>query len=116
MQIYYQQNGFKFIIWSSKSLFIGPSYSEEEIQQEQMGKSSSTSPKTIQGIQTAHCGRFVNHSACFMHAYCKDLDGPQAVWASREYYGHQVLPNNIMETLVAAGKVSRGIMIVCHGV
>jgi hypothetical protein len=45
----------------------------------------------------------VQHEA-FIDAYRKGLDGPQAVWANRKYHGHRVLPNNIMETLVAAGK------------
>ncbi|KAF8229072.1 hypothetical protein L208DRAFT_1288434, partial [Tricholoma matsutake] len=48
--------------------------------------------------------RFANCSAHFMDAYRKGLNGPQAVWANRKYHGHRVLPNNIMETLVAAGK------------
>jgi hypothetical protein len=36
--------------------------------------------------------------------YRKGLNGPQVVWANRKYHGHRVLPNNIMETLEAAGK------------
>jgi len=39
-----------------------------------------------------------------MDAYQKGLNGPQAVWANRKYHGHQVLPNNIMETLEVVGK------------
>jgi hypothetical protein len=39
-----------------------------------------------------------------MDAYRKGLDGPKAVWANRKYHGHQVLPNNIIETLETAGK------------
>jgi hypothetical protein len=39
-----------------------------------------------------------------MDAYHKGFDGLQAVWANRKYHGHWVLPNNIMETLEAAGK------------
>ena len=34
-----------------------------------------------------------------MDAYQKGLNGPQVVWVNRKYHGHQVLPNNIMETL-----------------
>ena len=48
--------------------------------------------------------RFANCSVCFMDAYRKDLNSPQAVWANRKYHGHWVLPNNIMETLEAVGK------------
>ena len=48
--------------------------------------------------------RFANRSARFMDAYRKGLNGPQAIWANRKYHGHQVLPNNIMETLEAAGQ------------
>jgi hypothetical protein len=40
-----------------------------------------------------------------MDAYHKGLDSPQAVWANRKYHGHQVLPNNIIDHLEAAGKV-----------
>ena len=48
--------------------------------------------------------RFASHSALFMDAYQKGLNGPQAVQTIRKYHGHWVLPNNIMETLEAAGK------------
>ncbi|KAF8577791.1 hypothetical protein K439DRAFT_1363891 [Ramaria rubella] len=41
--------------------------------------------------------RYANHSARFMDAYRKGLDGAQAIWANRHYHGHHVLPNSILE-------------------
>jgi hypothetical protein len=41
--------------------------------------------------------RFARRSDRFMDAYRKGLDGIQAVWASKRYRGHRVLPKNIME-------------------
>ena len=32
-----------------------------------------------------------------MDAYEKGLDGKQAMWASKKYWGHQVLPEWILE-------------------
>ncbi|KAJ7875511.1 hypothetical protein B0H14DRAFT_2343129, partial [Mycena olivaceomarginata] len=39
---------------------------------------------------------FARRSDHFINAYCKGLDGIQAVWASKRYRGHRVLPKNIM--------------------
>ena len=39
-----------------------------------------------------------------MDVYHKGLNGLQAIWANRKYHGHQVLPNDIMQTLEAVGK------------
>ncbi|KAF7347122.1 hypothetical protein MVEN_01466400 [Mycena venus] len=41
--------------------------------------------------------KFARRSDRFMDAYRKGLDGVQAVWASKRYRGHRVLPKNIME-------------------
>ncbi|KAG1795208.1 uncharacterized protein HD556DRAFT_1235891 [Suillus plorans] len=49
--------------------------------------------------------RYANHSARFMDAYTKGLTGPQAVWATRKYHGHRVIPNSILEALDTAGKI-----------
>jgi len=38
-----------------------------------------------------------------MDAYRKGLDGKQAVWASKKYHGHRVLPESIMRDLTEAG-------------
>jgi hypothetical protein len=32
-----------------------------------------------------------------MDAYEKGLDGKQAMWASKKYHGHQVLPESILK-------------------
>ncbi|KAG1789454.1 uncharacterized protein HD556DRAFT_1447068 [Suillus plorans] len=49
--------------------------------------------------------RYANRSARFMDAYTKGLTGPQAVWATRKYHGHRVVPNSILEALDTAGKI-----------
>ena len=41
--------------------------------------------------------RYANRSVRFMDGYAKGLTGANAVWASRKYWGHQVLPPNIMD-------------------
>ena len=46
-----------------------------------------------------------------METYWRGLNGPQVVWANRKYHGHQVLPNNIMETLEAAASGKLGIFL-----
>ena len=38
-----------------------------------------------------------------MDAYKRGLTGKQAVWASKKYRGHRVLPNTILEELEQAG-------------
>ncbi|KZV98420.1 hypothetical protein EXIGLDRAFT_606991 [Exidia glandulosa HHB12029] len=43
--------------------------------------------------------RFANRSARFMDAYRKGLSGPQAAWANRQYHGHRVLPERIMQEI-----------------
>ncbi|KAJ7350016.1 hypothetical protein B0H14DRAFT_2332033, partial [Mycena olivaceomarginata] len=40
---------------------------------------------------------FARRSDRFIDAYRKGLDGIQAVWASKRYRGHRVLPKNIMQ-------------------
>ncbi|KAG1725522.1 hypothetical protein EDB19DRAFT_1644011, partial [Suillus lakei] len=47
--------------------------------------------------------RFSMRSLGFMDTYCKGLDGKQAVWASKRYQGHNVLPETIMSKLETAG-------------
>ena len=54
LQIYYSE--LQIIICWAKLLDLKSYGSEEEMQQEQIGKSFSTSPKTTQGVYTAHCG------------------------------------------------------------
>ncbi|KAG1784905.1 uncharacterized protein HD556DRAFT_1250664 [Suillus plorans] len=49
--------------------------------------------------------RYANRSARFMDAYTKGLTGPQAVWATRKYHRHRVVPNSILEALDTAGKI-----------
>ncbi|KAG1788587.1 uncharacterized protein HD556DRAFT_1245020 [Suillus plorans] len=49
--------------------------------------------------------RYANCSARFMDAYTKGLTGPQAVWATRKYHRHRVVPNSILEALDTAGKI-----------
>ena len=56
LQIYYSE--LQITICWAKLLHLTSYGSEEEMQQEQMGKSSSTSPETTQGVYTAHCGGF----------------------------------------------------------
>jgi len=41
--------------------------------------------------------RFSTRSCRFMDAYEKGLDGKQAMWASKKYQGHRVLPEKILE-------------------
>ncbi|KAG2035644.1 hypothetical protein BDR03DRAFT_867732, partial [Suillus americanus] len=48
---------------------------------------------------------FSAHSLRFMDAYRKGLNGKQAVWASKKYCGHRVLPETIMRDLTDAGLV-----------
>ncbi|EJD06377.1 uncharacterized protein FOMMEDRAFT_75712 [Fomitiporia mediterranea MF3/22] len=43
--------------------------------------------------------RFANRSARFMDCYRKGLNGKQAVWTSRRYHGHRIVPDKIMEEL-----------------
>ncbi|KAF9219934.1 hypothetical protein BS17DRAFT_678789, partial [Gyrodon lividus] len=38
-------------------------------------------------------------SCRFMDAYSKGLTGKQAVWASKKYRGHWVLPDSLMEDM-----------------
>ena len=45
---------------------------------------------------------FGNHSAQFMDAYDKGLNGQQAAWAARKYRGHHILPENLMNDLEKA--------------
>ena len=55
---------------------------------------------------TAFCFRYVNHSARFIAMYREGLSGSQAVWVNKRYYGHQMLPpemvaavkNSILDT------------------
>ncbi|KAJ8582980.1 hypothetical protein M405DRAFT_749355, partial [Rhizopogon salebrosus TDB-379] len=43
--------------------------------------------------------RFANRSLRFIDPYRKGLDGKQAAWASKNYRGHRVLPDSILEEL-----------------
>jgi hypothetical protein len=47
--------------------------------------------------------RDVWHSHRFMDAYRNGLNGRQAAWASKKYWGYRVLPETIMAELEAAG-------------
>ncbi|OBZ62739.1 hypothetical protein A0H81_15008 [Grifola frondosa] len=47
--------------------------------------------------------RFATRSHRFMDAYRKGLSGKQAIWASKKYRGHRVLPNTILDELLKAG-------------
>ncbi|KAK0444511.1 uncharacterized protein EV420DRAFT_1622730 [Desarmillaria tabescens] len=40
---------------------------------------------------------FATRSNCFMDAYQKHLNGQKTAWAGKKYYGHCVLPENILE-------------------
>jgi len=57
----------------------------------------------LESIPLAMMQKFSNRSLQFMDAYSRGLNGRQAVWASRKYCGHWVLPNNIMEELGRRG-------------
>lgn len=43
--------------------------------------------------------RFATRARRFVDAYAKGLDGKEAVWATKKYKGHRVLPNSIMQEL-----------------
>ncbi|OAX35609.1 hypothetical protein K503DRAFT_696673 [Rhizopogon vinicolor AM-OR11-026] len=43
--------------------------------------------------------RFSTRSLRFMDAYYRGLDGKQAVWTSKQYQGHCVLPKTILADL-----------------
>ncbi|KAJ7873565.1 hypothetical protein B0H13DRAFT_1586849, partial [Mycena leptocephala] len=47
--------------------------------------------------------RLANRSMRFMDAYQKGLDGPLAAWAARNYPGHRVNPDSLMNDMEAAG-------------
>lgn len=38
-----------------------------------------------------------------MDAYHKGLNGAQAAWAAKKYRGHRVIPEHILNELLAAG-------------
>lgn len=38
-----------------------------------------------------------------MDAYRKGLTGKQAAWATKQYHGHRVLPNSILDELELKG-------------
>ncbi|KAJ6610922.1 hypothetical protein B0H10DRAFT_2224629 [Mycena sp. CBHHK59/15] len=62
---------------------------EEDLERNMNGALDSVPLKSMQ--------KFARRSDRFMDAYHKGLDGVQAVWASKRYCGHRVLPKNIME-------------------
>ncbi|KAJ7301115.1 hypothetical protein DFH08DRAFT_644114, partial [Mycena albidolilacea] len=66
-----------------------PSSSKEEDLERNMNAALDAVP-----IKTMR--KFARRSDRFMDAYRKGLDGIQAVWASKRYRGHRVLPKNIM--------------------
>lgn len=43
--------------------------------------------------------RFATRARRFIDAYAQGLDGKEAVWATKKYRGHRVLPNNILQEL-----------------
>ncbi|KAH6908666.1 hypothetical protein BKA70DRAFT_1103302, partial [Coprinopsis sp. MPI-PUGE-AT-0042] len=43
--------------------------------------------------------RFANHADRFADAYRQKLTGAVAIWATRRYHGHRVLPNTIMDEI-----------------
>jgi hypothetical protein len=45
---------------------------------------------------------FANRSRRFIDVYNKGLNGQQAAWAARQYRGHCVLPESLMDDLEQA--------------
>ena len=58
---------------------------------------------TLESIPLSMICKFSNQSLQFMDTYDHGLNGRQAVWVSRKYCGHWVLPNDIMEELGKMG-------------
>ena len=57
---------------------------------------------SLASIPLTSVRRFANRSRRFVDAYQKGLDGKKAAWASREYRGHHVLPESLMNDMEKA--------------
>ncbi|KZT67917.1 hypothetical protein DAEQUDRAFT_728411 [Daedalea quercina L-15889] len=57
---------------------------------------SIAAPVPLTRTQT---GRFFIRTQRFMDAYRKGLTGKQALWATKKYHGHCVLPESILAEL-----------------
>ncbi|CAL1697595.1 unnamed protein product [Somion occarium] len=67
---------------------------------EDLDRNVATALETV-SVKTMR--RFYTRSHRFMDAYRKGLTGKQAAWATKQYHGHRVLPNSILDELELKG-------------
>jgi len=53
----------------------------------------------LDSVLLASMRRFATRSWCFMDGYRRGLNGKQAAWASKKYWGHRVLPDTIFQEI-----------------
>ena len=58
---------------------------------------------SLNAIPLSSIRRFSNRAIRFMDAYHKGLNGKQAIWASRRYRSHRILPDSLMDDMELAG-------------
>jgi len=59
--------------------------------------------ESLNSIPMLSIRQFAARSLRFMDAYRRGLNGKQAVWASKKYCSHRVLPESIFADLATAG-------------